>query len=214
LFQWLGHPGELRRNPSYEMFPQSESIFRNEFWGVQGTFSQVAGGQTPQLVLTGLGPYSGFKDPLKLSKISASVPETPAPVQLDSKTYDGYVGQYRKTLLFGLIHVGPTLSISHERDELGDHLIGLVRGVPGYDLAEFFPLNQTTFIVNPITTDDQIKFTFIQDGKGRTTGMNVVWNGRKLRGRRISERAIPLSGGRRLGLTDWFHPGINRPSPV
>src|SRR5205085_1835456 len=138
--------GQIRSNPSYEMFPQSESVFSNEFWGAQGTFSPGEAAHAQILVLTSLGPYSGFKDPIKLKKISADSPETPPPVQLGSKIYDDYVGQYRKALLFGLIHVGPTLSISHETDELGNHLIASVRGVPGYDTAEFFPISDASFI--------------------------------------------------------------------
>jgi hypothetical protein len=186
LFQWLGRPGQLRSNPSYEMFPQSESVFSNEFWGTQGTFSPGETTHAQILVLTSLGPYSGFKDPIKLRKVSADIPETPAPVQLGSRIYDDYVGEYRKALLFGLIHVGPTLSITHETDQLGNHLIASVRGVPGYDTAEFFPVGDATFIVNPITATDEIRLAFIRNGKGKTTGLNVDWNGRKLRGDRIS----------------------------
>ena len=149
-------------------------------------FLPAADGQALKLVLTSLGPYSGFKDPIKLTRICTDVPETPAPVQLDSRIYDGYVGQYRKAFLFGLIHLGPTLSISHERDELGNHLIASVRGVPGYDTGEFFPISEASFNVNPITTEDDIQFTFVRNKKGKTTRVNVYWNGAKLRGARIS----------------------------
>jgi hypothetical protein len=106
--------------------------------------------------------------------------------QLDARTYDGYVGQYRKAFIFGLIHLGPTLSISHETDELGNHFIATVRGVPGYDVAEFFPMSETSFNVNPITTSDDIRLTFVRNKKGKTTRVNVYWNGTKLRGARIS----------------------------
>jgi len=94
-------------------------------------FPPSADERNVELVLTSLGPYSGFKDPIKLTRISTEVPGTPAPAQLDSAIYDRYVGQHRKAFLFGLIHLGPTLSISHETDELGNHLIASVRGVPG-----------------------------------------------------------------------------------
>ena len=149
-------------------------------------FFPAADSQALNLVLTSLGPYSGFKDPIKLTRISTDVPETPAPVHLDSRLYDGYAGQYRKGFIFGLIHLGPTLSISHETDALGNHLIASVRGVPGYDTAEFFPVSETSFNVNPITTSDDIRLTFVRNGKGKTTRVNVYWNGTKLRGARIS----------------------------
>jgi len=151
-------------------------------------FVPVGDGQALQLVLTSLGPYSGFKDPIKLSRISTEVPDTSAPVRLDSRTYNHYVGQYRKAFLFGLIHLGPTLSISHETDDLGNHLIASVRGVPGYDTAEFFPMSETSFNVNPITTSEDIRLTFVRNRKGKTTHVNVYWNGTKLRGARISNK--------------------------
>jgi len=188
LLQWLGHPGQRQRNLSYEVFPQSESVFCNEFWGVQAMFLPAADGQALKLVLTSLGPYSGFKDPIKLTKVSTDVPETPAPIQLDSRIYDSYVGQYRKAFIFGLIHLGPTLSVSHETDELGNHLIASVRGLPGYDTAEFFPMSETSFNVNPITTEDDIGLTFVRNRKSKTTRVNVYWNGTKLRGARISNK--------------------------
>src|SRR5206468_1444357 len=126
-----------------------------------------------KLVLTSLGPYSGFKDPIKLTRISTDVPEAPALVRLGSRIYDSYVGQYRKAFLFGLIHLGPTLSISHETDDLGNHLIASVRGVPDYDTAEFFPMSETSFNVNPITTSDDIRLTFVRNRKGKTTRVTV-----------------------------------------
>jgi hypothetical protein len=186
MVRWIGRAGE--RYISEEMFPQSESVFRNEFWGVQAMLLPATDGQALKLVLTSLGPYSGFKDPIKLTRTSLDVPQVSAPVHLDSKIYDGYVGQYRKAFIFGLIHLGPTLSISHETDELGNHLIASVRGVPGYDTAEFFPMSETHFFVNPITTDDDIQFTFVRNKKCKTTRVNVYWNGTKLRGARISNK--------------------------
>jgi hypothetical protein len=151
-------------------------------------FLPAADGRALKLVLTSTGPYSGFKDPIKLTRISTAVPETPEAVHLESRIYDGYVGQYRKSFIFGLLHLGPTLSISHEADELGNHLIASVRGVPGYDTAEFFPMSETSFNVNPITTSDDIRLTFVRNNKGKTTQVNVYWNGSKLRGARTSSR--------------------------
>lgn len=186
MLQWIGQSGE--RLNSYEVFPQSESVFCNNFWGVKAQFFSAADNQALKLVLTSLGPYSGFKDPIKLTRIAMDVPETPAPVHLDSKTYNDYTGRYRKSFFFGLIHLGPTLSISHETDELGSHLIASVRGVPDYDVAEFFPANETSFIVNPITTSDNIRLTFVRNRKGEATGVIIDWNGKRLRGARISNK--------------------------
>ena len=45
-------------------------------------FLPAADSQVLKLVLTSLGPYSGFKDPIKLTRISTDVPETPEPVHL------------------------------------------------------------------------------------------------------------------------------------
>jgi hypothetical protein len=119
-------------------------------------------------------------------RVSRNVPEAPAPIRLTANEYESFIGQYRKTLLFGLLQVGPTLSISHPTDELGDHLVAAVQGVPGYDIAELFPASKTSFRVNPITTDDDIRLTFVPNKKGETTCAKVYWNGRKLKGSRIS----------------------------
>jgi hypothetical protein len=189
LLQWLGLPGQRPRNPSYEVFPQSESLFSNEFWGVQAMFVSDSNNQGVKLILTSRGPYSGFKDPINLSRISTDVPEILAPFQPSSSIYDGFVGRYRKAFLFGFLHLGPTLSISNEKDDLGNHLIATVRGVPGYNFAEFFPMSESHFVVNPVTTGDDIQFTFVRDKKGETIGVDVSWNGKKLRGARISHKS-------------------------
>jgi serine-type D-Ala-D-Ala carboxypeptidase/endopeptidase len=187
LVQWIGPSGW--RAPSYEVFPQSESVFRNEFWGVQATISASAPGRSGELILSSLGPYSGIKKPLKLTRISATAPESaPVPIQPTSEVYDRYVGQYRKTFLFGLIRVGPTLCITHETDELGNHLIAAAQGVPGYGSAEFFPVTENHFIVNPLTTGDEIQLTFLRNRKDKATRVEVYWNGRKLLGSRVSNR--------------------------
>src|SRR5207247_10465484 len=106
--------------------------------------------------------------------------------------YDAYVGQYRKTFLFGLIRVGPTLSISHLTDEVGDHLIASVRGLPGYGGEEFFPLSETRFIVSPTAADD-VRFTFVRNKDRKSTSVNVYWNATKLSGARISNKPAKSS---------------------
>ena len=98
VLRWISRSGESYI--SEEVFPQSESIFRNTFWGVQAKSFPGADGQALKLFVTSLGPYSGFKDPIKLTRISMAVPEVAAPVQLESGIYDRYVGRYRKAFLF------------------------------------------------------------------------------------------------------------------
>jgi hypothetical protein len=184
LIQWLGEPGQRVRIPSYEVFPLSESVFRNEFVEIQATFQSASDGQAPKLVFTSLGSVSGFQDPLKLTRITTDISEPPVPVHVDPKIYDGYVGQYRKTLLFGLIRVGPTLNISHAKDELGGHLVARVRGLGA---EEIFPTSETSYIPGFDVSDD-MRFTFVRNRKGKTTGVIVLLNGKKLRGTRISNR--------------------------
>jgi D-alanyl-D-alanine-carboxypeptidase/D-alanyl-D-alanine-endopeptidase len=187
LVQWIDQSGG--RSLSYEMFPQSESVFRNEFWGVESTFSCATNGPSVELILRGLAPCSGIKEPLKLTRVSRDVPEAvPAPIQLQPEIYERYIGQYRKTFLFGLIRLGPTLSISHELDELGNHFVASVEGVPSYSTAEFFPVTENCFIVNPITTGDKIRLTFLRNRKGKATRVGVYWDGKKLRGTRVSDQ--------------------------
>lgn len=184
LIHWLGVPGQRLRMPSYEVFPQSESAFRNEFRDVQLTFQSASNGQPQRLVFKSLGPLSGFDGSLNMTRISADVPESPAQVQADAVIYDGFVGQYRKTLLFGLIRVGPTLNISHQKDELGSHLVANVRGMGS---EEIFPTGKTSFIVG-FDVGDDLRLTFVRNKKGTTKSVIVQWNGKKLRGTRISNQ--------------------------
>src|SRR5262249_19279849 len=136
--QWIGP--SMRFAP-YEVFPCSETVFRNEFWGVQAEFFPNSGYKTDSVVLSSIGPYSGLQKPIKLTKFSTKVSESPPFVRPSSKVYENDAGQYRKTLLFGLIRIGPTLSISHQKDEVGDHLTASARG---FGSAEVFPISEST----------------------------------------------------------------------
>jgi len=49
-------------------------------------------------------------------------------------------------------------------------------------------MNETSFNVNPITTSDDIRLTFVRNRKGKTTRVIVYWNGRNLRGAQISNK--------------------------
>lgn len=119
---------------------------------------------------------------------------SPAPVlaHLDSKTYDQYVGQYRKALLFGLVHLGPTLSISYAADKLlGHHLVASARGLPqapGNNSGNFFPMKANSFSIDPEITDDKIDLTFGRLRNGKATRVIVNWNGKILSGVRISDK--------------------------
>jgi hypothetical protein len=189
LLQWMGPSGE--RYPSYEVFPQSEFVFRNNFWGVEATFCPATGHEPAQLVLASLGAYSGLKEPIVLMRVGTQAPATSTMVRPDSQTCAGFVGRYRKSLFFGLLHVGPTLSIFQEWDDLGDHLVARVKGVPGYTDGEFIALSETSFIVNPMSSAEDIKLTFLRNTRGETKAVRVHWNGRKVTGSRISREPAP-----------------------
>jgi len=186
LFQWPRDPGQPMRYASFEMFPQSESVFYNNFWGNRAAFVRENGGQTVKLFL------SDSQDSLVMTRISTQLPETPVPVHVDSRIYDGYVGQYRHAFLFGLIHFGPTFNINRETDELGDHLVGYVSGVHpgaasgGLPGSEIYPASETTFF-HPLAPDN-LQVTFVRNKQGKATHANVNWIGTDLSGDRVSDQ--------------------------
>src|SRR5262249_27310195 len=178
--QWIGP--SMRFAP-YEVFPCSETVFRNEFWGVQAEFFPNSGYKTDSVVLSSIGPYSGLQKPIKLTQFSTKVSESPPFVRPSSKVYENDAGQYRKTLLFGLIRIGPTLSISHQKDEVGDHLTASARG---FGSAEVFPISESTFILSP-DSGNELRLTFLRSRKNQTKGVLVYWNGKKIHGTRVSK---------------------------
>jgi len=184
MIRCLGGPFERLHTPSFEVFPLSETKFRNDFWHNQIEFTANAKGQS-EILFSSSAPGKPAYEPFRATQMSRDVPATPTPVIPDSKTYESYVGQYRKTFLFGLIRVGPTLSIAHMIDEAGDHLLGRAIGVPGRDEpAEFFPLTENHFVIEPSVADN-VQLTFGRNKKGKATHADVYWNGRKIRGTRI-----------------------------
>jgi len=186
MFQWPRDPGQPMRYASFEMFPQSESVFYNNFWGNRAAFVRENGGQAVKLFL------SDSQDSLVMTRISTQLPETPVPVHVDSRIYDGYVGQYRHAFLFGLIHFGPTFNINRETDELGDHLVGYVSGVHpgaasgGLPGSEIYPASETTFF-HPLAPDN-LQVTFVRNKQGKATHANVNWIGTDLSGDRVSDQ--------------------------
>ena len=112
----------------------------------------------------------------------------------DPKTCDQYVGQYRKSFLFGLLHLGPTLSISHVTDKTGDHLVASVRGLQafpsGKNDGDFVPVKTNSFVVNPGLTTDNVQLNFVRLRNGKATRVIVNWNGKILTGGRISDTPV------------------------
>jgi hypothetical protein len=173
MFQLLGTPGHRLRDSSFEIFPQSQELFCNEFWQVQIRFVPAVAAQQPGLVL---GSHKSVRS-------SAEIPPPPAVIRADPTVYNGYVGKYRKTFLLGLIRIGPTLSIAHKADDLGSHLFASVRGM---GTEEIFPTSKTCFVPGYNVSDD-LRFTFVQNKKGTTKRVIVLWNGKKYSGNRISK---------------------------
>ncbi len=185
VLQTLGQPGQRVRCSSYEVFPQPESVFGNAFWQIQVKFVSTSAGQAPKLVLTSLGSRSGFEGSCEATRIAREIPPTPAPVPADPTAYDGYVGKYRKTFLFGLIRVGPTLVITHKKDEMGSYLFASVQGM---GTGQIVPTGKNSFLAYEVS--DDLRFTFVQNRKGTTKGITILWNGKKYRGSRISKEPI------------------------
>src|ERR1035438_9572099 len=95
--------------PSFEMFPKSDTVFCNAFLGWEATFIPAEQGRPLKLKFLNLTRPDRFE----CSRFSTELPPRPSLVHVDSQAYDACVGQYRKTLLLGLLQFGPTLSISH-----------------------------------------------------------------------------------------------------
>ena len=132
---------------------------------------------------------------LKISSLEINslnnIPSSLVLAQPDSETYDRYVGQYRMSFLFGLLHLGPTLSVSHVKDKTGDRLVASVIGVPafgaGRNEGDFIPVKTDNFVVNPDLTQDNIQLTFVRLRNGKATRVIVKWNGKTLTGGRIAD---------------------------
>lgn len=183
LFQFLGEPGARAHYPSFEMFPASASTFGNEFRQTEATFQPGQEPHSIRLTLTSLGLLSGFQGSVNLARVSTIVPPPPALVRLDSAAYDAFAGRYRNSFLFGLIHLGPTLVITHQKDEWDDHLLASAQG---YGLIEVFPENEARFVADPTTTED-LRLTFVRNKRRVVTGVVVDWNGERHRGARLAD---------------------------
>ncbi len=188
MMQWLGTPGERIRSYSFEVFPVSPTVFRNKPWHNQLVQVSFEPDSNPVRIILSTSEFC-----LELRRTSSSVPKTPDPVEFSGETCERYAGQYRKALL-GFIPVGPTLNISHETDEVGEHLVGYLSGpgssgflkaagsVPG---GELFPESETTFFL-PFSSIE-IRGTFVRNRKGKTTSLLLNFAGQEMRGVRVGK---------------------------
>jgi hypothetical protein len=69
MLQWIGQPGQRVVTPSVELFPISESIFRNEFYRDQVTFIPDSDGRGAKLKVV----YP--EGDLELTRLSTHVPK-------------------------------------------------------------------------------------------------------------------------------------------
>jgi hypothetical protein len=185
LLRTLGKPEQRLRYSSFEVFPEAESVFGNTCCQVQAKFVSAPAGQAPKLVLTSLGSRSGFQGSFEATRISREIPPAPTPIPADPIAYDGYVGKYRKTFLFGLIRAGPTLVIAHKKDEFGSYLFASVRGM---GTEQIIPTGKNSFFAHDVS--DDLRFSFVRNKHGTTKGVTIILNGRKYSGSRISKEPI------------------------
>jgi tetratricopeptide (TPR) repeat protein len=90
-----------------------------------------------------------------------------APVTLDPKIYDAYVGEYE-------IAPGFVLTVSRE----GDKLMTQATGQPKF---EVFPESETTFAPRAFSA----KVIFVKDAQGKVTGLLIQQGGRDIQGKKI-----------------------------
>jgi serine-type D-Ala-D-Ala carboxypeptidase/endopeptidase len=196
LVHWLGPPGQRVRGVSFEVFPQSDSVFYNKLSDIEAIFTRTDGGAGSKMILVAPGAV------VEATRISDQVPAIPNPIQVDPKIYDAFAGQYRHTLLFGLLRIGPTLSVRREDDELGGHLMGymqmkylqaLFRGpdvstLGGVNAAglEFFPESETTYC--PMDSAGDVQLTFLRNRNGKATGLTASFKGMTFTASRISSK--------------------------
>jgi CubicO group peptidase (beta-lactamase class C family) len=91
-----------------------------------------------------------------------------APVKVDPKVFDSYVGEYE---------VGPNVVMRVFRE--GDKFMTQATGQPAF---EIFPESETTFYPRAFVA----KLTFVKDADGKVTGLRIDQNGRVTNGKRIT----------------------------
>ena len=90
-----------------------------------------------------------------------------APVTVDPKTYDAYVGEYE-------LAPGFVLRVFREGDKL-------MTQATGQDKFEIFPESETTFFPKAFNA----KLTFLKDSKGQVTGVRIHQGGSDTEGKKI-----------------------------
>ena len=177
--------------PSLEVFSQSNSAFSNSFWSIHLSFDGEGTNPAARLVAIDRSRHTEW------TRFSSDVPPIPGPVHVEPRIYDRYVGQYRKTFLFGLVRLGPTFNIRHETDEYGDHLVGYITGrhleryLPSVsdDLrggGEIFPSGETSFF-SPLL-GDSFQLVFERNKKGKVPSGAIRMNGSTIHVARVSDR--------------------------
>jgi hypothetical protein len=161
LLSMVERSQRYRRAPSYEIFPQSDTLFYNQLFEFQAAFVPDAQGKAMRLKLL----YSEKQAEWEGEKISDIFPATPDSIKLAPDVYDQYAGQYR--LALGPLHIGPVISFSHESDSLGDHLIVSSPALRGPYLGgtEVFPVAEGTFVLPSVNAEVR----FARNKKGKIT---------------------------------------------
>ena len=121
---WLGRPRYPMPYPTYEVFPQSQTVFFNQMWDSQVTFVRDRRGRATGMIFA--DPREGVQGAIA-SRTSGHVP-APYADKVDTDGFGGFVGQYRAAIL-GLIPVGLTLNVYRKHDEQGEHLMAYVPGL-------------------------------------------------------------------------------------
>lgn len=176
LFQWWpGKIGYSLPTVRTEGFAQSNKVFYNQLWTDPARFVCDANGKATRLIMKET-----------VWRKTATQPREFRPVRTGATDFDGCVGCYRPAL-FGLIPIGPTVSIYREDDDSGGHLMGHVPGQFDNEPTELFPITRTTVITPDL---DGAWITFHRDRRGRASRVRVHLNGKDISGVRISDRPI------------------------
>jgi ketosteroid isomerase-like protein len=95
------------------------------------------------------------------------IPKERAPIRLDSKTYDAYVGQYE-------LAPNVVLEVTKENDKL----MSLVAGQPKQELL---PESEIEFFLKGLTA----QFIFVRDESGRVTKLIINQEGQRVTAKRL-----------------------------
>ena len=146
-------------------FPESETEFFLKIVDAQITFHTDADGRATSLTLHQNGQHVPAK------RLEGEAPPAPAPkykqVEVDSKLFAGYVGQYQLTPKF-------ILSVTTE----GGRLFAQATGQPK---AEVFPMSDKEFFYKVVDA----RITFETDPEGKATSLILNQGGANLAAKRL-----------------------------